>query len=620
MVGANTMQAASTQGSVLEVALDLLQPNPWDPRLDRNPEDVRDMAQSLQEVGLLQTLTVRLGAEQGKYQLAFGMTRLLAMRQLADAGQWPQTIAVVLRELTDAQMAVVALTENNKRTDLTPLQNYRAYKKALDTIPELTVTDLATSLGLDHSTLSNAMRLLKLPAVVLQHVESGEMSAFAAREFLCLTAEDHMHTDIMKSVVMEVAKTRLGAGPDWRAPNIRRLIRDRVQKSTVQEWRRVGSLSGKDTSHFDYGSSHRTDPLFDVEAFQRDLPTMVHTIPWDASTFSGGGERTTKDRSLAMTCDVKAWGRRHEAAKRETAKEETAKGETAGGSGPARAPADLPVQDRMREKALATDPVARQMAVARQLAGGSQVSAGDSQVSVETPETVADVPQSPSKRQKKAKAVAVSAMTPEMRQVLGTRDKTVNLGKHSGFSKALDRNQYGGPPQYFPDIEECLERCTTGATYGYQQYDSSPKLFCFNRKHYEEKLAAGRATAEAEFEGHREDERTATQELAKDLFMLLSNRRLARMVSLALVAGQEFRFKDYRGLQKYEPYTLHRVRELLGLSKGHDYSALGDNRRLTGRIASAAKDSVPELAALLLIHSLRSNELSMLDGGQEEEP
>jgi ParB/RepB/Spo0J family partition protein len=612
------VEEAPTQGSLIEVALDLLQPNPWDPRLEeRTPEAVRDMAQSLLQVGLLQTLTVRPGSKDGQYELAFGMTRLLAMRQLADAGQWPQTIAVVLRELTDAQMAIIALTENNKRTDLTPLQNYRAYKKALETIPDLTVTDLATSLGLDHSTLSNAMRLLKLPPAVLQHVESGEMSAFAAREFLCLAAEDHMHIDIMNSVVMEVAKTRLGAGPDWRAPNIRRLIRDRVYKSTVQQWRRVGSLSGKDASHFDYGSSHRTDPLFDVEAFQRELPTSMHTIPWDASTWSGGGgERTTKERSLAMTCDVKAWGRRHEAAKRETAK-----GETAGGSGPARPPAAPPEQERMRDKALATDPVARKLAGGSQVsAGDSQVSAGDSQVSVETPEAVADVPQSTSKRQKRAKAVAVSAMTPEMRQALGTRDKTVNLGKYSGFHKTLDRSRYGGPPLYFPDIDECLQRCTDGATYGYEQYDSSPVLCCFNKKHYDEKLAAGKATAEAEFKGHLEDERTATQEMAKDLFLLLSDRRLARMVSLALVSGHDLRYQGYRGLEKYEPYTLLRVRELLGLPKGHDYQSLGDPAKLLKRIPAAPREAQTEIAALLLIHTLRSNELSVLDGGQEEEP
>ncbi|KKM70429.1 hypothetical protein LCGC14_1440770, partial [marine sediment metagenome] len=127
MVRANTVQQeAHPQGSIIEVALDLLVPNPWDPRLERTPEAVRDMAKSLLQVGLLQNLTARSGLRDGQYELAYGMTRLLAMKQLADAEQWPHTIPVVFRALTDAQMAVIALTENNKRTDLTPLENYRA--------------------------------------------------------------------------------------------------------------------------------------------------------------------------------------------------------------------------------------------------------------------------------------------------------------------------------------------------------------------------------------------------------------------------------------------------------------------------------------------------------------
>ncbi|KKK85450.1 hypothetical protein LCGC14_2773180, partial [marine sediment metagenome] len=342
----------------------------------------------------------------------------------------------------------------------------------------------------------------------------------------------------------------------------------------------------------------------------------VHNIPWDSSTWSGGGERTTKERSLTMTCDVKAWARRHDAAKRGAA----GGSGSAGGTGPARAPATPPEQERMREKALATDPVARKMAV-------------DSQVSVETPaapaavegapQTVPNtstVAQSGSKRTKVPLKVVVSAMTPEQTQALGTRYNTVNLSKHKGFSKTLNQGQYGGPPQYFPDIEECLQRCTTGAAYGYQQYDSSPGLVCLNQKHYDEKLAAGRATAEAEFKGHLEDEKMATEEMARGIAELLADRRLARMVSLALVADRDFRYQNYRGLKGYEPHTLARVRELLGLPKGHDYHALGDQAKLLKRIPAAPREAQSEIAALLLIHSLRASELSALDGGQEEEP
>ena len=324
--------------TLVEVPVGDLFPNPWDPRSTRAEADIASMAASIAELGLLQSLMGRLRADR-KVELAFGMTRHLAICQLAQDGKWEGGIPVEMRALTDPEMAIIALTENAKRTDLTPLELIRGYQQALKTARGLTITTLADSLQQDRSTLSNNLRILTLPQLVLARVEGGECSPHAAREFLCLMNEDHCHEAEMAHVVKEIAERGFGGAPDWRVGNVRRLVRLLVARKFEDGWRPLGASTDDAESY--PGSGGSRESTFDLEAFTQEFPNHIHSIPRDRG-----------DSARPWTCNVKEWRRRQTAATRQENKAVEA------GKAPAPSP-QTPQQERL-QKALAADPVVRQ--------------------------------------------------------------------------------------------------------------------------------------------------------------------------------------------------------------------------------------------------------------------
>ena len=302
--GATDEEPTGTEGAVagmgydvVEVDPDLILPNPWQPRRTLHPEDVEAVAESIDSVGLLQ---VPLGrpSEGGRVQLAFGHTRVEGIRRLISRGRWARGVPLTLRSLTDQEMVTFAFAENGKRRDLTPYEEIRGYQKALAEVEGLTVTALSERLGIDRSTLSNHLRILRLPQVVLDRVESGELSPRAAREFLCLMSDDHVHEEDMARVIGHMARS-LGV-PDWRVEHVRSLIRDQVTRANVEGWRPLAADSS-------------VQPTFDVEAYKTAHPAWVHSIP--------------DSRSAApWTCNVREWRRLQSAGTRaiNKAREESA--------------------------------------------------------------------------------------------------------------------------------------------------------------------------------------------------------------------------------------------------------------------------------------------------------
>ena len=267
---------------VQEIDPDLILPNPWQPRRQAQDEYIRELADSIDQNGLLQ---IPLGRARGtgQVEIAFGHSRVDAIRLLKAEGRWPGGAPMVLRDLTDEEMVVFAFEENAKRKDLTQYEEIRGYEKALAEVSGLTITALAQRLGIDRSTLSNHLRILRLPQVVLDRVESGELSPHAAREFLCLMNDDHAHEDDMAWGIRTITTTGIRDIPDWRVENVRFCIRDRVRHTNYEGWRPVN-----DSSY--------VKPTFDVESYKSERPEWVHNIPDFRST-------------LAWTCNVREWRR-----------------------------------------------------------------------------------------------------------------------------------------------------------------------------------------------------------------------------------------------------------------------------------------------------------------------
>jgi ParB family chromosome partitioning protein len=156
------------------VQLDDITPNPQQPRTRFDDESLASLAESIATVGVLQPIVVRRG-ELGGYVLVAGERRWRAARR---AGL--NVIPAVVREGDDREALTEALVENLQRTDLTPLEEGAAYRQLLEDFG-MTHEEVGRRVGKSRAVVTNTMRLLGLSAAIQGMIESGELSAGAAR-------------------------------------------------------------------------------------------------------------------------------------------------------------------------------------------------------------------------------------------------------------------------------------------------------------------------------------------------------------------------------------------------------------------------------------------------------
>jgi ParB family chromosome partitioning protein len=165
-----------------EIDINLISPNPKQPRTVFDEEQLSELAASIKEVGLLQPPVVRsIGG--GKYQLIMGERRYRASRL---AGL--KSIPVIIRQTPDDQLLREALVENIHRSQLNPLEEGAAYQQLLNDFG-YTHDELADRLGKSRPAITNTMRLLNLPASVQRRVAAGVLTAGHARALLSLSDE-----------------------------------------------------------------------------------------------------------------------------------------------------------------------------------------------------------------------------------------------------------------------------------------------------------------------------------------------------------------------------------------------------------------------------------------------
>ena len=165
-----------------EIDINLISPNPKQPRTVFDEEQLTELALSIKEVGLLQPPVVR-SIGNGKYQLIMGERRYRASKL---AGL--KSIPVIIRQTPDDQLLREALVENIHRSQLNPLEEGAAYQQLLNDFG-YTHDELADRLGKSRPAITNTMRLLNLPASVQRRVAAGVLSAGHARALLSLTDE-----------------------------------------------------------------------------------------------------------------------------------------------------------------------------------------------------------------------------------------------------------------------------------------------------------------------------------------------------------------------------------------------------------------------------------------------
>ena len=465
--GANEINQSTTGTTHMKkVPLSKLLPNPWQPRKKVDDEYIEELANDIIAVGRLlqEPLTRPSAGDANTYELAFGHSRIAALRLLHSRKEWPATVTVKVAALTDSDMAYIALSENRARKDLTALEELSAWSRALE-IDGITIQSLADRVGVDRTTMSKNLAILKLPANVLTHIEDGRLKLRAARELLCLRTETHSHNDMVKAVLKDCDDAASGpyyAGlpPDYRTKTVRASIR---------------ALT-RGVSHRGYSSEHREKdrnwrPLFeaedggrsisfDVDDFKSAFGAFIHTLP-DGEN-SGG---------LAWTCHVKEWGKWSGQATRERTKTEAEAQANTNGTGPG-AQASRPEPKPKGSRWLQTvkkDPVVTALVDAATL--------------------------------RKLKADKdVESLPDGIREALGTRilklgyryDPSVNALPTAAQPIIKGEEQYGmgdEPPMF--DLSECAT-CTVGASWEETSSGSGVmQLFCGNKNAYMDKQSVG---------------------------------------------------------------------------------------------------------------------------------
>ena len=170
----------SKREGVLEVSTDLILPNPRQPRHTRDDAELQNLADSIQEHGVLQPLVVLPANTDGSHELIAGERRLEAAR-LAGLTNVP----VIVRIADERQQLELALIENLQREDLNPLEAAEGYRQLAEDFG-LSHEEIAEQMGKSRTAVSNTLRLLKLSAAVRKALQSGKISEGHARALLAL--------------------------------------------------------------------------------------------------------------------------------------------------------------------------------------------------------------------------------------------------------------------------------------------------------------------------------------------------------------------------------------------------------------------------------------------------
>jgi len=190
--------AETEGGKPLEIPLDHIERNPFQTRSVVNGDQLAELAASISANGVVQPVLVRPLAN-GRYQLIAGERRWRASEL---AGK--KTIPAILRQVSDEQAMEITIVENLQRADLNPMEQAHAFER-LSREFHMTQEQMAVRTGKDRATVSNFLRLLKLPESLQKSVETGELSFGHARALLSLENDVEMEKAAKRAISLSLS-------------------------------------------------------------------------------------------------------------------------------------------------------------------------------------------------------------------------------------------------------------------------------------------------------------------------------------------------------------------------------------------------------------------------------
>ncbi len=227
-----------TGDQVREIPVELIDRNPYQTRTYFDETALNELAESIKVSGVVQPITVR--QHSGRYQLVTGERRWLASQRAEK-----KTVPAIVRQLSNEQAMEITIVENLQREDLNPVEQARAYERLAREFG-LTQEQMAQRTGKDRSSVSNFLRLLKLPAEVLKMVESNKLSFGHAKALMTLDSQEAMLKLAQRAVQLSMSVRQVeGAAynhthPEPAVAKPERLLDPNVREAEQQLQRSLG--------------------------------------------------------------------------------------------------------------------------------------------------------------------------------------------------------------------------------------------------------------------------------------------------------------------------------------------------------------------------------------------
>ncbi len=184
---------------ILYVPIGQVKPNPFQPRVDFEPQALEELTQSIKEKGILQPVLVRQVGEQ--YELIAGERRFRAASALGI-----KDIPVIVKNVEDIDSLEISLIENIQRQSLNPIEEARAYQYLIDKF-QLTQEKVSEILGKGRATIANTLRLLKLPLEIQEEIKNGRIS-FAHGKALLELDDANLQRRLANDVITKALSVR----------------------------------------------------------------------------------------------------------------------------------------------------------------------------------------------------------------------------------------------------------------------------------------------------------------------------------------------------------------------------------------------------------------------------
>jgi len=265
ITSASDKYADQLVGSILEIELNKIEVNPFQPRTYFDEEALQELANSIRELGVIQPITVRKG-KGNTFQLVSGERRYRASKFIGN-----ETIPAYIRLANDQEMLEMALVENIQRKNLDPIEVALSYQRLLEEI-ELTQEELSVRVGKKRSTVTNYVRLLKLDPIIQTGMRDGFISMGHGRALINVENSDDQ-LDIYSKIVKNKLSVRQTEElvKNLKEPNKKSIKQNKTPKYIKESLSELSSFFGHkiDITVNSKGKGKLSIPFHSEEDFKR---------------------------------------------------------------------------------------------------------------------------------------------------------------------------------------------------------------------------------------------------------------------------------------------------------------------------------------------------------------